>query len=196
MPWSGELAAGGLDDDAHGGTEAQSGHGRELGADGILVDELLELHGDLLPLGEHQRQLLGQVRKDERARVGARYHDRLLNQGRHDVVGEAVAEARSSPSQSRREAGATGRTHYLRRGVALKQVERRRVLQPRPQDPLQRRVDLHQQAPDAVRHLVNLRGEVLVEAGQHRHRSAELAVLPRDVGQRPAGDTPLTDLDV
>tara|TARA_B100000378_G_scaffold255550_1_gene232669 strand:- start:109 stop:405 length:297 start_codon:yes stop_codon:yes gene_type:complete len=49
----------------------------------------------------------------------------------------------------------------------LEQVEDRRVVEWRPENPLQGRVDLSEQPPDSVGDLGDLSGEVVVEPAEH-----------------------------
>lgn len=82
--------------------------------------------------------------------------------GHSGQIGDECASCADDGSRKR-----AGSSKCARGRVALKQIERRRMVKARSENRLERRMGLSKQAANAVAGLRDLSGEVVIEASQH-----------------------------
>ena len=127
-----------------------------------------DLGGDIGPLSAWGDELPGQVGQHRCGGVGAGDHHGLVLQGRDDLArpggmppAPVLLEPGLNPCLARSLQVGWG-------GPGGDDLQDGVVLQPGPQHPLEGGVDLGVQAPDPVGGLVDLAGQVQVEASEHR----------------------------
>ncbi len=151
----------------------------------VRVDTPLHFPGELLTLAAQGGELLGKSRQDKFHGLRAGHDDRLFTQRPMDLSGKRPGKPRCEPREKDRQALLAHRRQRGRRRIFLQQREQRRVVEPRPQHPLECRMNLRQQPPDAVTHLGDFLGQVIVKAAQQcEFRERFIGLRQRAQGMR------------
>lgn len=122
---------------------------------------------DLVALLTQSRKLLGQARHDDGGGLRSGHDHGLFVQSLNDLSRQAFAHAGRELGHAVGERLLAGCGKRGGRRVALKQVEHRRMVEARSENALERRMDLGEQAANAVAGLSDLGGEIVVEAAKH-----------------------------
>lgn len=146
--------------------ESRSGAGQDL-MKRVSKHEALNFLRDFLALYSQRRQLLRQARQHDAGSLGAQDHDRLLRERLDDLGGPSLSHARCKFGEPIGQLLLAEGGELRRRRMSLEQIEHGRVIQMRPNNALQRGMDLRQQAADAVTRLCNLARQILIKAAQH-----------------------------
>jgi hypothetical protein len=133
----------------------------------VVIEPLFDLGGELVSLAQQVAQAVCQSGQDRLSGGGAGHHDGLLVQRGQDLLDQACTHAWCAGFSDLDELGAAGGAQPGRAATARQQLQHRRVLHLRAQDAFQRRVDLGEQAADAVADAGDFAGEVVVVADQH-----------------------------
>ncbi len=171
MPGGGELFSGDFGEESGRGPDPDSGHADQDGLKRVSIDEFLHFDGDLVALSAQCGELFGEAGQYRGGRIRAHDDYCLLAEGLHDFGGETTTHPGCSLDQSVLEPDRAGGSHRRWRRVLLQQVQHRRVVQVRAQNPLQCWVDLREEAADTVAGRDNLPDDVVVEPAQHRQFS-------------------------
>ena len=156
----------------------------------MRIEDPLHLGGDLVALLQNLPQAVGQPGQDCLCRGGAGDGDALLVQGGEDGLDEAGAHPRGAASDQREQLAAAGFAQPGRSAALRQQFLHRRMTDFGAQYVFQRRVDLRQQATDAVADPGGLGGQVVVVADQDLQLGERLITgvdTPQRVGQGPGG---------
>ncbi len=111
--------------------------GQDLGKR-VVIEDLLDLRGDPLAVGEGALQGGGEPGQHALGGLSARHDDRLRVERGEQVVHELLAHAGCVPHRERQQPPSSGL------------AQPGRVVEPRSQDPLHGRLDLGEQAAEPV----------------------------------------------
>jgi hypothetical protein len=132
----------------------------------VIIEHPVDLAGDLVTLAQEVAQAVGQWGRLLSAAVPGTVTG-LLDQTRQDLLDQPSPHTRGARSDDLDEFGATGFVRAGQAAAARQQFQHGRVLHLRAQHTSERRVDLGEQAADAVGNTGDLASEVTVVADQH-----------------------------